>query len=615
MSGVRRALLIGSQTHGLEGVLADVGRMSDSLASRGFTISSCVEGDATRDGILRAYQRLITDAEWNDAVCIYYSGHGGRFENRFAEGPRFLQYLVPTDHGPGSFRGVMSFELSALLARLTDKTPNVTLILDCCHAGQMSRGAPSSVGSGGLRTKAITDDVSPVLIGQLLTFARAQGLALDPESNPFAVRLLATEPHQSAYEEKVDGYVGGVFTKALLSVLDQRGAKWSSSDSLMLQIRELVMRRKADQRPDVEGPRRRVLFELVQVPDERPLALFCEGGEAFLRGGTLFGAVPGARFGVMAEGSEKYLAEDALAEAIVTEGLGVVARVELRQARQQSLPEVGLLAFPLSVPFKKCRVGLGEELSAELGGAIANSRFLAPEPIRPGIALPTVRLRGERLVLCDAAGLRLSSAPESRPEPLLERLECLARAEDLRAFAKGTLDVEVTVEWGRVVDGRCVKIAADESLHVGERQYVSVTNTGNDSLFLAVLGIDPKYSVRLLSRRAPRGHWLLATESLLLGQLPSGAVQGFKVEWPDELSKEAPLRESLLVIATEDEHDFALLSTADAQQFKLTPAMLENSQRVARGIQRGGARASREPGSEYRLWCFDYFVDPKPLQS
>ena len=615
MSAGRRALLIGSQTHGLEGVDADVARMSEALALRGFTINWCAGAAATRNGILAAYEQLIVETQWLDAVCIYYSGHGGRFENRLSEGPRFLQYLVPTDHGPGSFRGVMSFELSALLARLTSKTANVTLILDCCHAGQMSRGAPGSGGSSApLRAKAVTDDVSPELIAQLLNSARTQGLSLDAESNPFAIRLLATEPQQSAYEEKTDGYVGGIFTKALLSVLSQRGAKRSSFDSLMVQTRELVMRRRADQRPDVEGPRRRVLFELTQLPDERPLSLFFEAGDACLRGSTLFGAVPGARFGVMPEGSEKYAVEEALAEAIVTESLGAVSRVELRAAQQRALPEIGLLAFPLSVPFKKCRVGLGEELSAEVGGVIANSRYLAPEPIRPGVALPTVRLRGEQLVLSDAAGLRLASTPESRLEPLLERLECLARAEDLRAFAPGTLDVEVTVEWGRVIDGRRVKMAPDESFHVGERQYISITNTGNDSLFLAVLGIDPKYSVRLLSRRAPRGHWLLATESLLLGQLASGALAGFKVEWPAELAQDAALRESLLVIASDDELDFSLLSTADAFQFKLTPQMLENSQRAQRGGTRS-ARPAREAGSEYRLWVFDYLVDPRPLES
>jgi len=81
MSDRRRALLIGSQTHGLEGVDADVGRMSDALASRGFAITPCIGAAATRDGILGAYEQLIAETQWLDAVCIYYSGHGGRVEN------------------------------------------------------------------------------------------------------------------------------------------------------------------------------------------------------------------------------------------------------------------------------------------------------------------------------------------------------------------------------------------------------------------------------------------------------------------------------------------------------------------------------------------------------
>jgi len=611
MSEVRRALLIGSQTHGLEGVEADIERVSQALAARDFSITSCRGAAATRDGILAAYQRLIEETQWRDAVCVYYSGHGGRFENRVAAGPRFLQYWVPTDHGPGSFRGVMSFELSALLAELTRKTPNVTVILDCCHAGQMTRGAGPAFGRAvTLTTKAITDDVSPELIEELVERARAQG-PVDAESNPFAVRLLASEPHQSAYEERQASYVGGIFTKALLEALNERAGRRVSSGALMLQVRELVMQRKAEQRPDVEGPQRRLLFELEQVPDEQPLSLFFREGEAFLRGGTLLGAVPGARFGVMPAGSERYTAEESLAEAKVSESLGVLSRVELSASTQRALPEGGLLAFPLNFPFEKCRVGIGEELSPELGGLIANSRYLAPQPIRPGTALPTLRLRGEELLLNDASGVRLASAPAARPEPVLERLECLARAESLRSFAPGTLDVEVSVEWGRVVDGQCVKLSPSEPLPVGARQYVSITNSGNDSLFLAVLGIDPKYTVRLLSRRAPRGHWLLATETLLLGQTPSGAIQGFTVEWPEGLDMGAPLRETLVVIATDDEHDFARMTTADA--YRPTPAPPPLSA-ASRGGPRGtrAAGPARIPGSEYRLWRFDYLVEPKP---
>lgn len=615
----QRALLIGSQTHGLEGVEADVGRMGEALARQGFTtITPCTGKAADREGILGAYARLIDETQWLDAVCLYYSGHGGRLDNRFAVGPRVLQYLVPTDHQQGSFRGVMSFELSALLAKLTAKTPNVTVIFDCCHAGQMTRGGRAGApGPSKLRAKAWTDDVSAALVEELLARAREGAVPLDPESNPLAVRLLATEPHEFAFEEKAEGYVGGVFTRALLAVLAQRGQRKSSSGSLMQQVRELVMQRTTGQRPDVEGPGRRLLFELEQVRDERPLPLFFEDGAACVRGGVLLGAAPGARFGVMPAGSDQYSAARALGEAKVIESLGTISRVELQLAGQRPLPEGPLLAFPLGPPVRaKCRVGLGEELSPELGGAIADSPYVAPEPIRPGVSLPTVRLMSGRLVLYDADGTPLSTVAPNELEQLLLRLECLARAQDLLAFAPGSLDtvldIDISVEIGRIVNGQPTRLGPGEAMQVGARQYVRVENSGIDDYFVAVLGIDAKHSVRLYSRRAPRGFRLRSGKVLNLGEGPNGTVPGFKVSWPDELPRVAPRRESLVVIATDDEHDFSRLTTDDAYQLELVPPPGE-PQQTARGLQRGGARRVRAAGSEYRLWTFDYLVDPRPL--
>jgi hypothetical protein len=599
----RRALLIGSQTHGLEGVEADVERMAHTLASRNFDVTTCTGPAATRAGIVAAYARLISEAGPSDSVCVYYSGHGGRVANRFPTGPRFLQYLVPTDHGPGSFRGVMSFELSALLAQLTAKTPNVTVILDCCHAGQMSRGEPT--GQTSLVAKAISDSLTEDHIAALVSQARAHEGSSDAESNRFAIRLLATEPHVSAYEEKRDGVAGGIFTKALLAVLAERGERPSSWGSVMLEVRELVMQRKAEQRPDVEGPRRRLLFGLSQQPDERAIPLFFEGTDALLRGGALAGAVPGSRFGVMPAGSERYEADAALGEAVVTESLGSTSRVELRVTDPLRPRERGLLAFPLSVPFQRCRVGLGSELSSELRRRIADSRYLAPEPLEASVPLASVRQQSGELILRDATSLVLARSPEAYPEPLLEALECLARAEDLRAFPAGSLKTRLKVELGRIVGGQRVELAPGEPVHVGDRQYISVLNTGFDSRYVAVLGIDAKYSVRLLSRRAPRGQLLRPDQALSIGQSPSGEWLGLTASWPHGLAEEEPRRETLLFIAAEDEQDFSLLTTSDAYDF--THALLATA--VADPAERGATRApraAREPRSEYAFKRLDY---------
>lgn len=613
MTAARRALLIGCQTHGLEGVEGDVERMSTALHARHFELSRCLGSDATRDGIIAAYEKLIADTRPGEAVCVYYSGHGGRVPNPYPVGPELLQYLVPTDHEGGVFRGVMSFELSSLLARLTAKSPNVTVILDCCHAGQMSRGdAAQKIGEMTLTPKVFAGEVSEAELRALLDRVNAERVLADVESNPHALRLVATEPQCSAYEGKLRNVSSGIFTSALLEVLEKSGDRPASWGSVILQVRERVIALKKEQRPDVEGPRRRELWGLSLFPDERPLSVFFSGTQARLRGGALFGAVPGARFGVMPAGSEKYVAGEALGEAVVVESDGSTSPVDIHAKGPNPLAVPGLVAFPLGEPEGKCQVGLGPELSPEIGGVFANSRYLTPVPIEPGARLPTIRMAGAHLVLRDASGLVLASEPEARVADVLERLEILSRAEALRAFSSGLLDAELNVELGRVVGEERIRMTPSEPLCVGDRQYISVTNDGLDPVYVAVFGIDPRYTVRLLSRRAPRGLRLRPNESLPLGRGADGKWVGYEVSLPDGVAPDEPLRETIVVIAAEDEQDFPLLTTADAYDLKLAEA-----QSAARGAapargQRGFAEGPRAVGSEYKLLRFDYLLSPKP---
>jgi hypothetical protein len=214
----RRALLIGAQTNGLGGVLHDVEAMAGALEPRGFTVRRLVTPDATRAAVLEAYEKIVTDAKPDDAIVLYFSGHGGLLPA--PDGPD-LQFIMPddyTDSSDGDFRGVTGVELSVLLARLTDKARNVTVVLDCCHAAHMSR-------DGDLRIKTLlrtapepwlpTHDAVRAPLARLA----AAGLAVDRRSlisNPYAVRVVACSPAQSAWEgTNRDGVRMGLLTDAL----------------------------------------------------------------------------------------------------------------------------------------------------------------------------------------------------------------------------------------------------------------------------------------------------------------------------------------------------------------------------------------------------------------
>ena len=149
MSGKNRALLIASPYNGLRGPENDVELMANVLDKHGFEVVKRCGRDATRHQILEAWQQLISESCAEDTIVIYYSGHGGLVKSsqntsdqRGSEMPLRSQFLVPMDFDQTTadeFRGILDIEISYLLRDTTNKTENVTIILDCCHAGRMAR--------------------------------------------------------------------------------------------------------------------------------------------------------------------------------------------------------------------------------------------------------------------------------------------------------------------------------------------------------------------------------------------------------------------------------------------------------------------------------------------
>lgn len=275
------ALLIGAQTYDLTGVGNDVDTMSELLGRRGFTSTRCEGPLATRAGILDAYERLIRDTRPDDAVVVYYSGHGGLAVAPPALAPAGrtalprLQFIVPTDYAESTssdFRGITAAELSVLLVRLANRTDNITVVLDACHAAHLSRGDDLLVKA--LRQRAFLD------VAEHLSRQRRRGL--HPEvrhvlGNQSAVRVVACGRDRSAYEyTDRAGRRVGVFTEAVARTLAETGDQQATWAGLLPRIRARVSAVVPWQRPEAEGPAQRLLFRstgtrLGPGPDRPPL--------------------------------------------------------------------------------------------------------------------------------------------------------------------------------------------------------------------------------------------------------------------------------------------------------------------------------------------------------
>lgn len=593
----RRALLIGCPTFGLEGVEDDVDRVDVALRLYDFERRHVTGPAATRDAILAALRRLIADTDADDAVLVYYSGHGGLAENRAARRivldgrphaaipePSRYQYIVPVDHGPGNFRGIFSAELSALLAELTAITTNVTVVLDCCHATGTAL-APR------FRARAIplpwAGDIS-----EHLAWLRAQGYDLSMratavEGNPHAVRLVACAANQRAYEVADDehGTRGGLLTGAFVELLREvHGGLPPSWDAIGKAIRERVRLKMSGQHPDVLGPKDRRLFTCEALARVDAFAYFEHNGEPRLRAGALHGIRTGDRFLVMPINAAVPDSDLALAELEADDVGAHVTRVKLSTRIGGAALPPGARAIRSHTEHRRhpVRVYGGGLFVAPLTAAIAASPRLqlaaSDEPALAGItAAPSgaLELRDDHGVL-----VRRDRADEDAwpaLAPIVRTLEQLARVRELLelrgADGPGFLSPPI-VAWGRIRPDGVEWLPADgATLHAGDRLVVKITSACQLPIHASVLGVGVDRSITLQSAAMPHGVPLREGETYVLGRDSSGQLLGLPLQWPDHTDSSEPQPLALTIVATDLPVDLRSLESGlhDAREL-LVPA-------------------------------------------
>ncbi|MFY0521912.1 caspase family protein [Archangium gephyra] len=617
------ALILGSQTHGLTGVLGDAERMADALGALGFGVLRCVGAQATREGILQGYRRLLETCVPGEAAFVYYAGHGARSPEPEAG----FQFIVPADFERSTeedFRGISSLELSMLLAELTAKTRNVTVVLDCCFAARMSRGL-------GLVPRVLPEVPLPVVRAHLARLrARSSGFGgLHVESNPHAVRLVASALDESAYEyTNARGVRTGLLTDAFLEVLEEARGLRVSWGQLGRRVRERVLARCPRQRPELEGPGRRLLFLLEELEQELALPYFPERNRHWLRGGHLHGVHPGDEYAIMPVGMLGPDAGRALALARVVEVLGGASQVELDR-RSGSVIPTGAPAFLLrSVQPRRAVVLEGPwDASAPFHRHLSEGLQASPfvrqdtgdeqEPV-----LARVRLGEGRVDVLDADGDSVV-----HPLPLtahgalevLRALELLARARTLRelesaadaAWLEGCLELE----WGRVVAGHAHRLpSVGHCLHAGERLYVRLRNRGRSRIYVSVFDVGVGGCITLLNTSQPSGLLLGPERVETLGARPDGTLVGLALDWPAGMPPTGARPEALVVIVSDAPVDLRLLETPGSRLVRVTTSSLE---RLLQGLAVGATRAATPQGGGSRrvthaVRHIRFWLDPRP---
>lgn len=307
----RRALLIGPGYHDLPDTDKDVCKMKKLLESFQFgSIETLCGEEATRGNIIRKWEDLIKECKYDDAVVIYYAGHGGMIERpkQFTATagtcPSRIQYLIPSqfDHKFTQWSGIFDDELSHLLQQTTNKTPNVTYILDCCHSARLGRKPAGLPAGTEVLCRGLEDDKE--------YYERVLELKRDPKhhqieeeswSNPSVVRLSAASESNLAWQYQTgrNGWTG-IMTKHLIESLQSTDRESMSWRNIMVEVAARVRHFEgSDQEPRSAGADTRIPFVTEQERSKIFSATISRDPKftgASIRSGRIHGITSGCTF-------------------------------------------------------------------------------------------------------------------------------------------------------------------------------------------------------------------------------------------------------------------------------------------------------------------------------
>ncbi|WP_326654114.1 MULTISPECIES: caspase family protein [unclassified Streptomyces] len=571
-----RAVLIGAQTYGLTGVHADVRLMHEVLRKHGFTdIVTRTKELARYAGIKEALSRLRAATRPGDGVVVYYSGHGALLGE--------LQYLVPVDMAdstPTDFRGYLAEELTAAVRTLTDVTPNVTVILDCCHSGGAVREAAQESGRWALKSV----ELPRVARGAGLERAAALSRPGDPLV-PDVVRLTACQQHDSAYEAELRPGAGrqGVFTAALAKVLDPRRHPRVPWSVLVAHARDRIKQQQVRQWPDAGGPSGRLPFSLEEPSEPERLPLVRRDGRFVVPGGAVFGLGLEDSVSMMFPGGHEKDAGhefsvpatvDAMkaGDALLRTTPSAASPSLAGDLRTAALPP-GAYALVVRVHDRRnvlidARAPFAEALRKELARC---PRLAETDDERDAFATVRATQPGRCEVL-NAEGhpfRKPAGTAHSDPARLTALLEELARGERVRSLrdpeGAGRLDAGLEVRFeaehpAGSGDWRMLR-PVGERLYGGDSYRVTVANLSGVPLYFWVIGVGLSGRTALVTNDQPSGYRL---EPYGDEHRSTRTTASVRIYWPSDVPAQGPRPETVHLLVGDRPMDLRGLASREA---------------------------------------------------
>jgi hypothetical protein len=319
-ASARRALLIGIGPYPalppLQGCVNDVRLMRAVLRDTfGFADDHCIQLEneqATRVGILSAFEQLIASTQHDDIVVIHYAGHGGQMTDREFDEPFGLDSTLQpwdTEGHRGDNRDITDDEIGILLERLGEKTQYITLIVDACHSGTITRDGSGPAARGTPADRRPVEELPPSPIPLALRRGPAPSgpSGWMPVTEKY-VLISGCRDDELSYEcfppEGKGKITHGALTYFLAQAL-QTATVGTTYRDVFERVASQVNATNALQHPQMEGKADREIFGVKEFTPARYLRVVARDGPTLTLGaGLAQGVTVGSRYALHAAGSK-----------------------------------------------------------------------------------------------------------------------------------------------------------------------------------------------------------------------------------------------------------------------------------------------------------------------
>lgn len=273
----------------LDGCINDARSMYSIIMNRfefpASNIDTLYNEKASRDGIEKTLNKFLASCNTGDIAFLYYAGHGSQVPNSLAreEADKKDESMVPSDTWKPGVKDLRDKELAVIYNKFIDKGVKLTVIMDCCHSGSLSRG-PGDPGQFRFIADANYDAKDP-----------SQPVPPEERQGGNFLIMSAAQDNEFAQEQRDENNIAhGAFTLAFIKALNQQSID-ASALNLFTSIRAILKSNGRKQEPVLGGsPERQqqTLFGLSKgtVPDKYRVAISgIERDRITLQGGFALG--------------------------------------------------------------------------------------------------------------------------------------------------------------------------------------------------------------------------------------------------------------------------------------------------------------------------------------